>query len=87
MTHPPQPPPSADAPEQPPVGPVVVQSIAEEYAYVQEHPCPACGGAYTVPQQTLLFNEGRPFDGLQAQCAGCGARRSFLFDISAFFGK
>jgi hypothetical protein len=35
----------------------------------------------------VLFLEGTPLDGLETRCGGWGARRSFLFDISAFFGK
>jgi hypothetical protein len=84
------PPPAADAagpPEQPPVGPLVAASIEDEYRYMQDHPCPACGGRYAVLRQSLLFKDGTPFDGFETRCGGCGARRSFLFDISAFFGK
>jgi hypothetical protein len=84
------PPPAADAagpPEQPPVGPLVAASIEDEYRYMQDHPCPACGGRYGVLRQSLLFKDGTPFDGFETRCGGCGARRSFHFDISAFFGK
>jgi hypothetical protein len=88
MSKPPLPPAdAAGAPEQAPVGPLTVGSIEDEYRYLHDHPCPDCGGRYEVIRQSLLFNEGRPFDGLETHCGGCGARRAFLFDISAFFGK
>jgi hypothetical protein len=88
MTKPPAPgAEGAGAAEQPPVGPLPAGSIEEEYRYLHAHPCPACGGRYELLRQSLLFKEGRPFDGFETRCAGCGARRAFLFDISAFFGK
>jgi hypothetical protein len=88
MSKPPPPPAdAAGAAEQPPVGPLAVGSIEEEYRYLHDHPCPNCGGRYEVQRQSLLFKEDRPFDALETHCAGCGARRAFLFDISAFFGK
>jgi hypothetical protein len=38
-------------------------------------------------RQALTHHAGRPYDVLEARCTGCGAQRSFAFDISSFFGQ
>lgn len=66
---------------------IAVESIAAERAYLAAHPC-ACGGAWKVSQQALVFDEARkPHDQLRATCQGCGDTGEFWFDVSAFFGR
>ncbi|HOG46003.1 MAG TPA: hypothetical protein PLJ35_09745 [Anaerolineae bacterium] len=67
-------------------GAIPVQSVAEEYRRVRQERCP-CGGRYQVGRQALLEDDaGRHYDCLDATCEQCGAERTFLFDISSFFG-
>ncbi len=67
-------------------GAIPVQSVAEEYRRVAQEHC-ACGGRYHVRRQALLEGAaGRHYDRLETACQRCGAQRTFLFDISPFFG-
>ena len=66
---------------------IIVESIAAERTYIAAHPC-ACGGAWKVEQQALLFDTDRkPHDQLRVSCPACGASSEFWFDVSRFFGK
>jgi hypothetical protein len=65
---------------------IKVGSILEEYAHVSGQRC-TCGGRYEKSAQALLMHNGKPHDQLIVNCAQCGQQRSFLFDISSFFGK
>jgi|YelNatPaOPRAMG01_1025707.scaffolds.fasta_scaffold273866_1 hypothetical protein len=68
-------------------GAVAVISVAEEYRRLAEERC-ACGGRYRVRRQLLLEGpSGRHYDRLEVACERCGAERTFLFDISAFYGR
>ena len=69
------------------VGAVAVPSIAAEYAFLQQQRCPTCGHGYGLVRQALTHQAGRPYDVLEVRCTGCGAQRSFAFDISSFFGQ
>jgi hypothetical protein len=61
---------------------VAVVTIDEEYRYVYDQVCPACGGAYVVVEQSLDFDgEGTPYDILHSECTNCGAARDFYFDV------
>jgi hypothetical protein len=67
-------------------GAIPVDSVAEEYQHLDRQGC-ACGGRYRPRFQALLEDDaGHRYDRLEAECARCGARRTFLFDISAFYG-
>lgn len=68
-------------------GAVAVPSIAAEYVFLQQQRCPACGHGYAMIRQALTHHAGRPYDVLEVRCTGCGAQRSFAFDISSFFGQ
>ena len=80
-------PPSGDAPTDLFAGAVAVPSVAAEYAFLRQQRCPACGHGYGLVRQALTHHAGRPYDVLEVRCAGCGALRSFAFDISSFFGQ
>jgi hypothetical protein len=62
-------------------------SVEAEYAHIRTTIC-ACGGPHAGQKQTLLRDPaGRHYDQIEAVCAKCGAPRTFLFDISSFFGN
>ena len=65
-------------------GPLPVNCVEEEYAFVSLQRCD-CGGSFTVERQ-MLSGGDVPMDVLAARCAECKARRDFVFDISAFYG-
>ncbi len=60
---------------------VVVGSVVEEYAWIQEH-CPG----FQREMQALAEIEGRPYDIITIRNAR-GEERTVYFDISRFFGK
>jgi hypothetical protein len=60
---------------------VIVNSVAEEYAWVQQH-CPG----YQFQMQSLQEIEGKPYDVLKLENAR-GEERCVHFDISRFYGK
>lgn len=67
---------------------IPVNSVSEEYAYIAEHPCPACGGQWQLRMQTLLSDAAnRHYDRLEVICGQCGRQQDWLFDIDSFFGK
>lgn len=70
-----------------PVQARVVNSVAEEYAYINTLKCRRCGGTYHVIRQSLLINGPKPMDAVEVVCQTCGHSQSILFDISSFFGK
>lgn len=67
---------------------IAVPSVAAEYERVRATAC-ACGGPFAGRGQRLLQDPatGKRYDEIDAACAKCGAARTFLFDISGFFGK
>ncbi len=66
--------------------PVVVTSIAEEYAYLTAQPCSSCAGPWQVERQALVKDEqGTLVDQIDVICRRCGASCSFLFDVHLFF--
>ena len=65
---------------------IKVGSVAEEYAFLSRQRC-ACRGTYQRETQTVLEMRGLHYDQLDMRCAKCGAGRTFLFDINAFFAK
>lgn len=66
---------------------VKIGSVEAEYAHLRSTLC-SCGGPHAGVKQTLLRDSsGKPYDQIDAACAKCGAPRTFLFDISSFFGK
>ena len=68
---------------------IVVESIEEEYTYIQQITCEQCEfkGTFKLDLQSLIFEEDKPYDKLDCQCQNCGAKKFFIFDISNFFGK
>ncbi len=66
-----------------------VGNIEEEYRYILQIPCEQCKfkGTFKLNLQSLIFEENQPYDKLDCQCQNCGAKKSFIFDISNFFGK
>lgn len=63
---------------------LVVNSVAEEYAYLRQQRC-ACGGAFLLVMQALQKREERYYDVLQVACIACQAQKSLVFDINSFF--
>ena len=68
---------------------IVVGSIEEEYQYIKQILCEQCKfkGSLVLNKQSLIFEENKPYDKMDCQCQNCGAKKSFIFDISSFFGK
>ncbi len=68
---------------------ISVDSVEEEYRYIQQISCVQCEskGSLKLDLQSLIFEENKPYDKLDCQCQNCGAKKSFIFDISNFFGK
>jgi len=62
--------------------PVRVASVQEEYDHVHAALC-ACGGRLAVRGQRLMADAHPPYELLIATCPGCGAERTFAFDVSA----
>jgi hypothetical protein len=64
---------------------IPVHSVVEEHGHIAAHPC-SCNGQWRVILQALLKGaQGRHYDRVDAVCRKCGARRTFLFDISSIF--
>ncbi len=59
--------------------------VEEEYLYVTMQRC-NCGGTYEHEKQSLVKRGDMPCDELHVHCKECGKKRTFVFDISAFFG-
>lgn len=67
-------------------GPIVVQSIEEEYGFIDGSRC-TCGGKFEPGLQFVYFDNEikRDCDMVRAVCRECGRSREFRFDVSAFF--
>ncbi|MBN1953485.1 MAG: tetratricopeptide repeat protein [Anaerolineae bacterium] len=65
--------------------PIPANSPAFEYVYVANQRCD-CGDCFAVVSQELCNTPGGPIDRVTGRCKGCGAERSFDFDIHSFFG-
>lgn len=68
------------------MAPIPANSIEFEYVYVANQRC-ACGGYFAAVRQELRQGPAGPVDILTARCEGCGAERSFEFDIHSFFAQ
>ncbi|MGB9774942.1 MAG: tetratricopeptide repeat protein [Anaerolineae bacterium] len=68
------------------MAPIPVNSIEFEYVYVANQRC-ACGGYFAAVRQELRRGPAGPVDVLTARCEGCGAERTFEFDVGSFFGQ
>jgi hypothetical protein len=67
---------------------LVVNSVNEEYLYLMLQEC-SCGSNYpkdTLISQTLQTQGNLAWDIIKNKCKGCGAEKSFKFDISRFYG-
>ncbi|MHA1111179.1 MAG: hypothetical protein ACTSRE_08750 [Promethearchaeota archaeon] len=66
---------------------IKVSEVREEYTYVQAQKCDKCGllGTYTVEMQRLVENLGVMCDELDCVCSGCGAKKTFVFNVSKLF--
>jgi hypothetical protein len=61
-------------------GYIIAQDIACQHTYIEEQPCPNCGGVLMPIAQI-----NRAFQGLNEVvtfCTECSERSSFIFDIS-----
>lgn len=65
---------------------IPANSIEFEYVYVANQRC-SCGSYFAAFRQELRQGPSGPIDHLLARCEGCGAERSFEFDIRSFFGQ
>lgn len=68
------------------MAPIPTNSIEFEYVYVANQRC-TCGGYFAAVRQELRQGPAGPIDILTARCEGCGAERSFEFDIRSFFAQ
>jgi tetratricopeptide (TPR) repeat protein len=68
------------------MAPIPTNSIEFEYVYVANQRC-SCGGYFVAVRQELRQRPSGPVDYLIARCEGCGAERSFEFDLRSFFGQ
>jgi hypothetical protein len=60
-----------------------VQSVAEEYQRLRQHPC-ACGGAWDlVEQRAFPQADGAIVDVLKVVCTACGKAEAFRFHLAA----
>jgi hypothetical protein len=57
-----------------------------EYLYLGYHPCDG-NATWQLQQQSLIKDNGRPYDVLHVVCPTTKVARDFYFDISSFFGK
>jgi hypothetical protein len=66
---------------------IKVDSVSEEYNYVGKQICEKCGqkGTYKTNLQSLVFFRGFPCDELNCECMGCGAQKTFVFDVRKLF--
>jgi hypothetical protein len=62
------------------------QGIHSEYGYIASQKC-GQHGSWKVTMQSLVTANGRTYDKLDAVCTKGNSKRSFLFDITSFFGK
>ncbi len=68
------------------VAPTEGVGVRFEYVYLALSHCGGSGHWHSTGQ-ALLNQNGRDYDRLDAQCTVGGAKRSFFFDISSYFGK
>lgn len=61
-------------------GYVIAQDIVCQQEYINETPCPQCGGSLMVVAH--LNRAGQGLSEMVTICHGCHARYSFIFDIS-----
>ncbi len=64
-----------------------VNEVREEYAYINTQNCDKCGakGSYKMEIQRLVDNRGLMCDELDCVCVECGAKKTFVFDVSKLF--
>lgn len=69
--------------------PLPTNCIPEEYIYMDNCRCPACGGVgYALVKRALSKRAtGALWDEMNARCSTCGAERTFWFDVSQCLGK
>jgi len=61
-------------------GYLIAQDVVCQYEYVQNMPCPHCGGTLAVVAH--LNRAGQGLSELVALCRDCRQRANFIFDIS-----
>lgn len=76
---------AADAPCATAATAIVVNSITEEYIFL-ETTAHSCGTFYESAGQSLATEGGKYYDILAARCPKCGTTTPFYFDISSFYG-
>lgn len=64
-----------------------VNEVREEYEYIKTQTCDKCGvkGRYKMEMQRLVDNGGCMCDELDCICVECGAKKTFVFDVSKLF--
>jgi hypothetical protein len=60
--------------------------VAWEYLYLRYHPCDA-KTAWRISTQSVRQSNARAYGVLEATCPSNGSKRTFFFDVTAFFGK
>jgi hypothetical protein len=61
-------------------GYIIAQDVTCQHEYIQDTPCPECGGELVVIAH--LNRAGQGLSELVAVCRGCRHRDNFIFDIS-----
>jgi hypothetical protein len=64
---------------------IEVESVGDEYGWLELHPCP-CGGGWQLVRQSLLRRErgeagDRVTDRLEVRCDTCGREAAFFFVV------
>lgn len=64
---------------------IQVESVAQEYGLIRRQRCD-CGGRFRLTRQALLTHENVRYDLIEVRCVACREARTFLFNVSRFFG-
>lgn len=66
---------------------IKVSEVREEYAYIKAQICEKCGlkAIYKMEMQRLVDSRGFPCDELDCKCMECGAKKTFVFDVTKVF--
>ena len=66
---------------------IPVQDTNDEYNYLASHHCDRDGSSMVILEQTTMEMDGRYYDRVTTRCPTDGEERTFIFDVSAMFGK
>ena len=65
--------------------PVVVRRLAEEYEYIEQQKCSACGNRFDrnlLERKSFVIYNGRLHDVLRCHCSVCKSKQDFYFDYT-----